>query len=469
MFDLIMWGWGKLASLPVWVLVIVGCLLFLPLLPVPREQYIRGSRVVSTIRLRARLSLERLPCYVTKCVSKKVPLRIGKIPVPHDVEPLHFLVSGSTGVGKSQLIRSFLHTIRARDEIAIIADVGGDLMASHAIRGDLLLNPLDARSRIWSPFTEMHSIADADRISASMIPAGEGESREWNKYAQTLVSAVLQRLFETGQVTNRRLLYYLTIANVEELQSLVAGLPAQTMFERDAARMLSSVRGIVGSHLSAYRFLPPSAGCSDFSVSEWIAEVSSGWLWLPYQDHDTASLRPLLATWIGEAISAILSLPPDPTRRIWLVLDELASLGLVGSLTDALTKGRKHGLAAVLGLQSISQLRTVYGHEGAVTLLSCLRNTVVYAVDDPDTADYMSRRLGDVEKERWDETLGDRNKSETAHRTTSRIVLPSEIMTLPNLSAYLKLAGNYPIVRISIPVVPGQQHVPPFVPSTDRR
>lgn len=469
MIDYISWGWSKIGSLPTWIIVVVGCVIFLPLLPMPREQYIRGSRIVSGFRLRVRLSLKRMRDYVYERAPTKTPIMIGKIPVPHNVEPLHFFVAGSTGVGKTQLIHSFLRVIRTRGERAIIADIGGDLMASHAFRGDVILNPLDSRSRVWSPFSEMRSITDADRIAASMIPAGEGESGEWHRYSQSLIAAVLQRLFERGEATNERLFYYLTVAKTEEIEPLIAGLPAQTLFDTGAAKMLSSLRGIIGSYLPAYRFLPANAGRDDFSISEWIAEASSGWLWLPYQDRDAASLRPLLAAWVGEAVSSILSLSPDPARRIWLVLDELASLGLVGSLTDALTKGRKYGLVAVLGLQSVSQLRSVYGREGAATLLSCLRNSVVYAVDDPDTADYMSRRLGEVEHERWDETVSDGKKTETSRRTISRAVLPSQIMNLPNLAAYLSLAGDYPVVRVSIPVVPSQQYVAPFVPTTNRR
>ena len=47
----------------------------------------------------------------------------------------------------------------------------------------------------------------------------------------------------------------------------------------------------------------------------------------------------------------------------------MASLGRVQGLSDGLTKGRKYGLCAMMGLQSISQLRDVYGKDGAQTLL----------------------------------------------------------------------------------------------------
>ena len=74
-----------------------------------------------------------------------------------------------------------------------------------------------------------------------------------------------------------------------------------------------------------------------------------GWLWLSYREDQAAALQPLLAAWIGEAVNAMLSLPADRVRRRWLMLDEVASLGRVQSLIDALTKGRKYGLCSILG------------------------------------------------------------------------------------------------------------------------
>lgn len=429
-----------------------------------QDSHVRGARLVSAVMLRAQVLFERAIGRMRGRVPDKAPIMIGGIPVPYACEPLHFVTAGSTGVGKSQQIRGMLKTIRERGERAIVADIGGDLFSSFVERGDLLLNPLDRRSVQWSPFAEMRTSADADRIAASMIPAGEGESGEWHKYSQALVAAVLERLFMHGEATNERLLHFLTTAKSGEIEQLVAGHPASTLFDTGASKMLSSVRGIIGSYLPAYRFLNAKAGHGAFSISAWVTEVESGWLWMPYQDRDAAAVRPLLQAWLGEVVSSILSFRPDPTRRMWLILDEVASLGLIGSLSDGLTKGRKYGLCCVLGLQSISQLRTAYGREGAVTLLSCLRNSIIFAVDDADTADNMSRRLGDSEQERQDETVSDSGKSSSTRRTTSRLVLPSEIMTLPNLSAYLKLAGDYPVARVRIPVVPAREVCKPFVP-----
>ncbi len=390
-------------------------------------------------------------------------LKIGDVPIPENLEPLHFLFAGSTGTGKSQALNGLLDIIRARGDRVIMCDSGGEAMARWWHTGDTILNPLDQRSVSWSPFSELQGPWDADRLSKSMIPDSEGHDREWQLYSQSLLAAVMQRLSERGEATTERLLYFLTVAKADEISEVVSGLPAQTLLDTGAAKMLSSVRGIIGSYLPSYRFLPSAAGTDTWSIRQWV-EGGRGWLWLPYRDDQISSLRPLLAAWIGESVSSVLSLRPDPNRRLWLLLDELASLGRVQALDSALTKGRKFGLRCVAGLQSASQLRAAYGREGAQTLLSCLSSWLVLRSVDPETADYLSRGLGDAEVRRENVSRSEGRETRAEQRATTRVVMPSEIQNLPDRIGYLNLAGDYPIARVEIPIVERPEIVPPFVP-----
>jgi len=60
----------------------------------------------------------------------------------------------------------------------------------------------------------------------------------------------------------------------------------------------------------------------------------------------------------------------DPEPPLRMVIDELDSLQKLPSLEDSLTKGRKHGLRIVAGIQSTAQLeRTLaaFGDAGRAT------------------------------------------------------------------------------------------------------
>ncbi|AOV17828.1 hypothetical protein BJI67_12890 [Acidihalobacter aeolianus] len=392
-------------------------------------------------------------------------IQIGGVPVPPSLEALHFLIAGSTGTGKSQAISANLDIIRGRGDRVIMADPGGQYMARWWQPGDTILAPLDARSVRWSPFSEMRGQADADRVAKSIIPdvEGGGDAAEWARHSQGLVGAVLERLLESGGATNERFVKLLTVAKSGEIEAIVEGLPAQTLFDTGAAKMLSSVRGIIGSALPAYRFLPPDAGADAWSIRRWI-EGGSGWLWLPYRDSQRAAMAPLISAWLGEVVSAILDLEPSRERRIWLVLDEVALLGKVQALSDALTNGRKYGLRAVLGLQSVAQLRQAYGREGATVLLSCLSSQLILRSPDPETADTMSRALGEHQISREHSSHGPSGSSTSEHVVIERAVLPSELQCLPDRVGYLKLAGDYPLAKVSIGITHKEPAVPSFIP-----
>jgi type IV secretory pathway TraG/TraD family ATPase VirD4 len=151
-----------------------------------------------------------------------------------------------------------------------------------------------------------------------------------------------------------------------------------------------------------------------------------------------------------------LSLPPDPGRRLWLLLDELPSIGKVGSLEACLTKGRKHGLCAVAGVQSTAQLERLYGRESAVVLRSCFRNFAAFglAKADPDTCETFSRALGEREVDRavQSKTRGASGASQsvTVQRVRERVVMPSELAELPDLTAFLCLAGAEPARLVTL-------------------
>jgi len=398
-------------------------------------------------------------------------IEIGGVPIPREIEPHHMLLAGSTGTGKSLSMDSIISTARRRGEHAVVVDPGGEFMARYFKDGDTILNPLDARAVGWSPFAEIHGVADAERIAKSLIPDIEGDPnvQQWQFFSQKLVSAVFRRLLESGERTNGMLVHYLSIAGKEELGQVVSGLPAGRLFGDGADRMLASVLGVVGTTTDTLSFLPPAADYTSWSIAQWV-ESGHGWLWFPYVYRDRALLASLISAQVGELVSAVLSLRPDRNRRLWLLLDELAALGRVQGLGDALAQGRKFGLCCVSGIQTLAQLRAIYGNDGAQTLLSCYSSKLILRADDPDTSEWCSRLLGDRQILRRVQSegsgAGGSHSGESEQIVIERAVLPSEIDRLPNRHGYLRLTGGYPIAKIEVQIPAERPEVcPPFVPA----
>lgn len=328
-------------------------------------------------------------------------------------------------------------------------------MTTFSRTADVILNPFDERGAGWSPFAEMRGVWDAERLAKSIIPDGRESGDDWNLYAQQLFSGVLERLWSKGNATNGELVRILTIAESSELRELVAGLPAQRMFEAGNEKFLASVLSIIGSYAKPLAWLDPTAGQDSFSIRNWIENETRGWIFLTYRDDQLASLRPLIAGWVDVVASAILTLPENRERRVWLALDEFASLGRIQSIEPFLTKARKSGGCALLGLQSISQLHDTYGPKKAQTLLSCLGTWLVLRQSDPETAEAMSLFLGDREVLRQTESGskgGDGSGNWSEQVTKTRLIMPSELQRLAPRHGFLSLLGPYPVCPVEMPI-----------------
>ena len=258
-------------------------------------------------------------------------------------------------------------------------------------------------------------------------------------------------LIRSGESSTEQLLYFATVASPDELGRRLAGTPAVGLFDAEAAKALASTRYILASFLAPMRHLRDG----DFSLRQWL-EADKGSLYLTWRTDMQTALSPLLSTWVDVLASAMLSLPPDPNRRLWLVIDELAALGRLSSLEIALTMGRKYGLCIISGLQSTAQLDRIYGKDAAQVLRACFRNLLVLGIakTDPDTAEAMSRALGEREVRQEEES---RSSGDLGHGRTSsvrqyreRVALPAEIASLPDLNGYLALAGDIPIRRVKL-------------------
>jgi Type IV secretion-system coupling protein DNA-binding domain len=376
---------------------------------------------------------------------------LGGVPLPFSHEPLHLLVAGATGTGKTVLTDEVLDTLVARGDRFIVADANGHYLRHHFRAGDKVLNPFDTRSPGWSVFNEARHDFDYDRLARSLVPDGHGNDAAWHHYGQVLVSETLRVLKLRGEADTGSLLHWLTVAPTDALMQLLAGTPAAGLFDKDAGRAMASTRFIVTSHLNPHKHLP----AGDFSLRTWLSQ-DTGNLFLTWRSDMLTSLKPLVSCWTGILLSAILSLPPDPDRRIWLVLDELAALGQLSSLELALTNGRKHGLCVLAGVQSVAQLDRVYGRDSAIVLRSCFRNLVVLGIakTDPDTSEAMSISLGEREVDREQasrsEGMQGVTKSVSVQRVRERLVLPSELNQLPDLTGYLALAGDEPTRKITL-------------------
>lgn len=426
-----------------------------------KKNHVRGGLVVDADKL---VSL-------SKKADPKAEIFIGKAAIPHELENRHCLVAGSTGSGKSQVFYQIAGVARRRQDAAIIGDLNAEFLSRFydPSRGDVILAPLDKRTASWSPLAEIFGDWDAERIAKSIIPPGEGSSTEWNHYGQVLLTAILAKIWRAGG-KNFELTQMILSASNEELAEQLAGTQAAQFFAPGAERMLSSIRAIVASHCQPFAYLSPGAGRDAFSITKFIQSEArdkrGAWLYFPVRADFFASFRPLVAAQMDIAIGALLSTDDDEHRRVWFFIDEFASWGQLGSIGDLLTKARKKGGVGVLGLQTVSQLREAYGQNGAQTLLANLGSWVTLRAGDAETAEYMSRAVGDEQIRRFTSATskadGRRTESSSEQIATERVIMPAELQTLADLVGVLNIAGPLPAGWVDIPICPLKRTVSGF-------
>lgn len=388
---------------------------------------------------------------LVKATKKPADISFGGVPIPRDAEPYHMLMAGSTGTGKSVSISGLIETIRERGDTVILVDSGGGFLSKYYDpETDFVFNPYDDRCVGWSPTAEMQGAWDAQALARSIVPDGVGDNKEWNSYAQTLISSILRRLWETKRLTLKDFLYYIQAASLKELGKLLEGTAASSQLSSE--KTFGSIRTIANNYVAAYDYLPMNK--ETFSIADMISAEHSGILYVTYRDDQLDSLRNIIACLLDVASRTILSLEPNPDRRVWLIIDEFASIGKVQSIEQVATKARKNGGCLVLGIQSISQLKDRYGEHGAQTILSCLSTWLVLRVSDADTAEYMSKYIGDAEVQRTQQGASASDSGDTQswneQNSTQRVLLPSQMQAFQNLHGVLKLAGNYPVCEVDL-------------------
>lgn len=407
----------------------------------PYKKWLRGTKIVSPSKLKS-LTTER----------KKQQVRIGNIPIPTKLEPLHFLLNGATGTGKSVIITNMILDILKRpDDRMIIIDPNGEMFSKFGKKGDVLLNPFDARTKGWNIFNEINKDYDFDKRCKSIVPVGkDANSEQWNSYARVLLKAAMQYEQGLGGVPSMRNVQdMIALKETKELKKMLAGTDAMTLFVEGADRALGSAKFTLGDRLPPYKLMPEG----DFSIVDFLQDDKKGNLFITWREEQTESLRPLISAWADIIMSTVLSLPPSSKRSIWLFLDELASLDALSSLNDAVEKGRKHGLRIVAGLQTISQFRDIYGKDLAQTIMGSLRNLVVLggSKSDAETAETMSKSLGEHEvirenKQKNTKVGSGTTITESTHKES--VVMPAEIAGLPILHSYISFAGDLPITKV---------------------
>jgi hypothetical protein len=380
-----------------------------------------------------------------------------RVRLPRAIESSHLLVMGDSGTGKSMLIRQLLRQIDARGETAIVYDPAREYTPEFYTpeRGDVILNPLDARCPYWSPADEVRQDAEALTVATSLFPDRPHENQFFTEGPRRIFAHLLTLRLTLDELRS-------CLHNKDELDRRVRGTAYEAMIDRQAPQQRSGMIASLNMVADALQLLPlEQQTASRWSTAAW-AHKRQGWLFLTSTPDTRQPLIPLMSLWLDLLVLRLMHQGRHP-RPTWFVLDELASLQRLPQLHTAITESRKSGNPVVLGFQGRSQLETRYGHD-AETILSQPATKIFFRTNEAHAAKWIADTIGDIEIERLRESRsngrGDR-QSYGLERQVEPLVMASEITGLPNLQGYLKL-GNL-VVGLTIPFLDVVTHVPALI------
>ncbi|MEI6806271.1 MAG: type IV secretion system DNA-binding domain-containing protein [Myxococcaceae bacterium] len=385
-------------------------------------------------------------------------LSLGGVPLLKGRETEHMVISGATGAGKSVAMKELMDTVRRREQPAVVYDTSGEFVSQYYREGiDIILNPFDARSHSWSIWSEIREPFDYDTLASNLIPGSQGDDVFWSTAARTLFSSIARRLYQEKMHEDGQLFYYANTAQLGELHKFLHGTPGAALMDPASEKTAASIRATLANAIRMWPYLGSTKEKKLFSIRNFIENETGAdaWLFITCRADQHALLKPLLSCWIAQAVTATLSLSENRDRKIWFFLDELASLQRI-AISDLLERGRKYGAACVIGFQALSQLRTIYGADGASTILQNCKTGLFLQAVDAETAKAVSQACGNEEilETGESQSLGLDDHRNGVNLSRRRVVRPtvmdSEFLRMPKLTGILRLPDDYAVTKITL-------------------
>lgn len=354
----------------------------------------KGSGIVLTAK-ETRKRLRKL--------SKCSDFYIGDMPLVKDMETRHFLITGSTGSGKTNLIHTLLPQIERKRQPAIVIDQTGEMIAKYynPERGDIIFNPFDARSMAWDFWEDCATSENLERFSKILIGFNRKQSEShsdpfWENAATSVFNSCIEFLRPSNS-SIEKITHMVHSSDLKYLRNTLANTEAGRYLSEDSKQTASSIISVLSSNTKPLTYLKSSNEMGSFSMKSHFKNIkhgSSAWLFLATKPSSRNLTLPLIACLTELALAELMDIGIDDRRRVWTIIDELASLGKLPALPIAMNEGRKYGLCVMAGMQSLNQLYEQYGTYGGSTIFGQFGTSFFFRNTEPAIAKMISSMSG---------------------------------------------------------------------------
>lgn len=324
----------------------------------------------------------------------------------------HFGIIGGPGTGKGRLMHTLMASVipffnRGFAGRAMIFDAKQDTVPLLRMLGVaptriILSDPFVLGSSRWDVARDVQSHADAQQFSKLLVPQNGGENNKFFYDApRLLLRGVMEVLMARsgGRWTLGDLIRIMLdtshMSHVLKLDPRYRTLVK--ICRKVTSRAFQSIYFTMACELEplliASNLWEHATGV--FSIRDWLESDSI--LVLGHSSESPEAQQILNRLIVNRAAQFLLRGPDQREDITWMFFDELSETHQLDSLPGLMLRGRSKGVRIVWAFQSIPGLRINYKPDIALAIAGLARNQSYLNLSCPETADWVSRRIGEFE------------------------------------------------------------------------
>ena len=305
-----------------------------------------------------------------------------QITISSSREQTNFLVLGTTGAGKSMIVKPMLHSIISRDDFALIFDEKKEYTRSfYQENSTVLIAPWDARGTQWFISGDVLTQQDAYLIANCLIPTNKSKDEMWVKGARLIFVGMLVSLLGPRKPWGWvELAQLLSLPQEDMLVKLKRYFPIANSFIVEKSKTTQGFYVNLIAELSWLEALAaawPNINSKGFSIKKWVGKQTDKKTIIIQSDSRYEAIgAPLCNALISLMTRYYLAQSDDETRNTWLVIDEAANLPVNPMLLKWLELARSKGARSIISTQSISRLVDLYSQNNTDAMLNLLSTVI---------------------------------------------------------------------------------------------
>jgi type IV secretion system protein VirD4 len=370
--------------------------------------------------------------------------------LPADEAVKHILLTGPSGSGKSRGF--FMPNCMAFESSMIVTDPKSELWkhTSGFHRNAARFAPRDPDASTgfnWIPFCKDANLV---RLLARAVVTSSGASggeKFWEDAETDLIAGLFSHAAGFKIPTPAAIYDFFTSQNPATLAESLSESPSKIAAQLSASFINASenTRGsIIAGVSTKLSFLTDEnvrrfTSASDTVINfESLRREKAAVYWC-LEENDVAQLRPLSSLFFTLVMYQVKQ--STGNLPVTFFLDELANIGKIPNLEIEITVVRGRGISLVLGIQSYSQIYAVYGERQGQIIIDNCSSKIYLSGCDYDTAERVSKALGETTITEFRETEGERGGSSTPVKTQRRLFYADEIRQIDR-NQQIVITGN---------------------------